>query len=68
MAHVVSWRRGIPQYTLGHRERVHSAEAGLASLPGVALAGNAYRGIGLNDCVRDARATARATLERVPGA
>lgn len=55
-----NWRRGIPQYTLGHGARVARAEAALADLPGLVLAGNAYRGVGLNDCVRDAeRAAAR---------
>jgi len=59
MTHVVSWPRGIPQYTLGHRERVAVATEAVAEVPGLALTGNAYRGIGLNDCVRDARAVAR---------
>ncbi len=66
MTHVVSWRRGIPQYVLGHRERVSEANEAVAEVPGLALTGNAYRGIGLNDCVRDARAVARQVAERLP--
>lgn len=50
--------RGIPQYVLGHEKRltiVHQAEA---ENPGLMFAGNAYEGIGLNDCVVSAyRAT-----------
>ncbi len=51
----VRWDRAIPQYTLGHEARVRAAEEALGALPGVHLAGNAYRGVGVNDCVRDAR-------------
>ena len=50
----VRWQQGIPQYTLGHGDRLRRAEAALEGLPGVHLAGNAYRGVGVNDCVRDA--------------
>lgn len=68
MTHVVSWLRGIPQYTLGHRGRVAAAMEAAAEVPGLALTGNAYRGIGLNDCVRDARAVAREVAARLsPG-
>ncbi|MEJ2666646.1 MAG: protoporphyrinogen oxidase, partial [Deinococcales bacterium] len=65
MTHVVSWRRGIPQYTLGHAGRVEAATEAAAAVPGLALTGNAYRGIGLNDCVRDARAVAREVAARL---
>ena len=65
MAHVVGWRRGIPQYTLGHRERVEEAVEAAHAVPGLALTGNAYRGIGLNDCVRDARAVGREVAGRL---
>lgn len=50
-----AWPRAIPQYALGHAGRVDAAERALAALPGVHLAGNAYRGVGVNDCVREAR-------------
>jgi len=46
--------RGIPQYVLGHPERLAALDRELASVPGLHLAGNAYRGIGVNDCVREA--------------
>jgi len=54
------WPKGIPQYELGHRERVRAAEEALAAHPGLHLTGNAYRGVGLNDTVRDARRVAEA--------
>ncbi len=48
----------MPRYTVGHLERVAAVSAGLASLPGVVLAGAAYRGVGLPDCVTQGRAAA----------
>lgn len=43
--------RGIPQYTLGHEKRLQAIDAAEAACPGLVFVGNAYRGIGLNDCV-----------------
>ncbi|CAA9569959.1 MAG: Protoporphyrinogen IX oxidase, aerobic, HemY [uncultured Truepera sp.] len=60
----VPWPQGIPQYELGHLARVARAETALAGHP-VLLTGNAYRGVGVNDTVRDARRTAEALSERL---
>ncbi len=60
MAHVVSWPRGIPQYRLGHVDLVAAAEAALAGLPGLRLAGDAYRGLGVADRLREGLSLARA--------
>lgn len=54
--------RGIPQYEVGHVERLGRIEAALRGLPGLFLCHNAYRGIALNDCAREARATAEAVV------
>jgi oxygen-dependent protoporphyrinogen oxidase len=52
--------RGIPQYLLHHRQTLEAVEAAEAAHGGLVLAGNAYRGVGLNDCVVSAhRAVAR---------
>jgi oxygen-dependent protoporphyrinogen oxidase len=56
--HEVLWRQAIPQYRLQHRAIVAAIEAREAQLPGLALAGNAYRGLGVGDTVRDALAVA----------
>lgn len=56
--HEVLWPQAIPQYGLRHRAIVTAIEAREAQLPGFALAGNAYRGLGVGDNVRDARAVA----------
>ncbi len=57
--HVVRWRRAIPQYHLGHLERVAWIEGRLAHHPGLFLGGNAYHGVALNDCVEQADMLAR---------
>ena len=56
--HEVTWPRAIPQYTLAHRALLRSIDRRLAEHPGLELAGNAYRGLGVGDTVRDARAVA----------
>jgi oxygen-dependent protoporphyrinogen oxidase len=48
--HVARWERAIPQYHLGHLERVGWIEERLAGHPGLFLAGNAYHGVAMNDC------------------
>lgn len=51
----VKWPKGIPQYELGHAKRLHAIQTSLAKYPGLYLTGNAYHGVGVNDCVRDAK-------------
>jgi oxygen-dependent protoporphyrinogen oxidase len=48
--HIVRWPKAIPQYNLGHLDRIARITARLASHPGLFLGGNAYRGVALNDC------------------
>jgi oxygen-dependent protoporphyrinogen oxidase len=57
-AEVSKWHRSMPQYHLGHLERVKRIEQRLACLPGLVLAGNAYNGLGIPDCIRSAEAAA----------
>lgn len=52
---IYRWTRGIPQYTLGHGVRLRAIEAAEDEYPGLVFAGNAYRGVSLNDCVVSAR-------------
>lgn len=58
------WWRSMAQYEVGHTARMERIEAILNSLEGLYLAGNAYSGIGIPDCVRTGRAAARAALAR----
>ena len=46
------WRRSMPQYHLGHLSRMQRIEERMRRLPGLELAGNAYRGVGIPHCVR----------------
>jgi oxygen-dependent protoporphyrinogen oxidase len=43
--------RAMPQYNVGHLDRIAEIEAAVARHPGLALAGSAYRGIGIPDCI-----------------
>jgi len=61
-ARVARWPRSMAQYTVGHRERLEAIRARLARWPGLLVAGNAYEGIGVPDCVRMGRQAARAIL------
>jgi oxygen-dependent protoporphyrinogen oxidase len=56
--HEIVWPHGIPQYTLAHPAIVAAIEGMTATHPGLSLAGNAYRGLGVSDTVRDALAVA----------
>ncbi len=47
---IIRWNRAIPQYHLGHADRVGKIEAHCAKHTGLFLGGNAYRGVALNDC------------------
>ncbi len=61
-AHVTRWERSLPRYEPGHLDRVARIEEELQGLPGVALAGAAYRGMGVSQCVAQGRAAAAHTL------
>ncbi|HEX9821254.1 MAG TPA: protoporphyrinogen oxidase [Methylomirabilota bacterium] len=52
------WPASMPQYHVGHLARVETIERAVAALPGLALAGAAYRGVGIADCVRAGEAAA----------
>lgn len=55
--------KAIPQYTIGHSERIRTVEESLKKHPGLFLTGNSYYGIGINDCVRDAFRTADRAID-----
>ena len=63
------WRhpRAMPQYDVGHLDRVAAIEARLETLPGLAFAGGAYRGVGIADCVRSGEAAAERLSSRLKG-
>ncbi|HEU5341448.1 protoporphyrinogen oxidase [Edaphobacter sp.] len=57
------WPRSLPLYAVGHLERMAELEALVRALGGLWLLGNGYRGVGVPDLVRDARAAARAAVK-----
>jgi protoporphyrinogen/coproporphyrinogen III oxidase len=59
---VYRWKSAMAQYGVGHLERLERIERLQQQLPGLALAGNAYRGIGVPDCVRSGRAAAERVM------
>lgn len=59
---VSRWRRAMAQYAVGHQQRIARIHARVAELPGLRLAGNAYDGIGIPDCIRLGRKAAKELL------
>jgi oxygen-dependent protoporphyrinogen oxidase len=55
-------RQAIPQYEVGHAARLAAVEGQLRDLPGLFITGNAYHGIGVNDCARNAWVVAEQVL------
>jgi protoporphyrinogen/coproporphyrinogen III oxidase len=53
------WPQSLPQYAVGHLERMAELESLLGTMPGLHLVGSAYHGVGLPDLIRQGRATAR---------
>ena len=56
------WAGAMPQYHVGHLDRVALIRARLASLPGLAVAGAAYEGVGIPQVIASGRAAARAVV------
>jgi len=59
---VFIWEQAMPQYNLGHLERLARIDAALAGHPGLALAGNGYKGIGIPDCIHSGELAAGSVL------
>jgi protoporphyrinogen/coproporphyrinogen III oxidase len=59
---VTRWGGALPQYTVGHLDRVRRIRAAVAAQPGLAVAGAAYDGVGIPACVATAKAAAAQVL------
>ncbi len=57
--------RSMPLYEVGHQERIRRVEAHLSKLPALALAGNAYRGVGMADCIGSGEEAAERLLQQL---
>jgi oxygen-dependent protoporphyrinogen oxidase len=61
--HVQRWGGGLPQYAVGHLDMLDTIAAELADVPGLALAGATYRGVGIPAVI----ASAQAAVEKLVG-
>ncbi|MFF3492504.1 protoporphyrinogen oxidase [Streptomyces sp. NPDC002795] len=55
-AHVTRWKDGLPQYPVGHAARVDRIREHIAAVPGLAVCGAAYDGVGIPACIASANA------------
>ncbi|UNS99548.1 protoporphyrinogen oxidase [Streptomyces tubbatahanensis] len=60
---VTRWRGGLPQYPVGHLERVSQIREAVARVPGLAVAGAVYEGVGIPACVAAGRRAARHLMQ-----
>jgi oxygen-dependent protoporphyrinogen oxidase len=65
MCRVNRWSGQMPQYHLGHLDRVAEIDQRVSTIPGLALAGNAYHGVGIPDCIRSGWDTAATILAQL---
>jgi protoporphyrinogen/coproporphyrinogen III oxidase len=64
--HVQRWGGGLPQYAVGHPDRVRRIRSSVAGVPGLAVCGAAYDGIGIPACLASGQRAAREVLEQLP--
>ena len=64
---VYRWENRMPQYAVGHLGRLEAIQSGLRSQPGLFLAGNGYRGIGIPDCIQSGSSAAAQVMEYLQG-
>jgi oxygen-dependent protoporphyrinogen oxidase len=62
---VFRWERAMPQYNLGHPDCLKRIDSALERWPGLRLAGNGYRGIGIPDCIHSGEEAAEALLNQM---
>jgi len=60
---VYRWPHSMPQYEVGHSQRVDSILRQLENHPGLFVAGSAYSGVGISDCIRTGKAAAESALK-----
>ncbi len=65
LTEVRRWPRAMPQYEVGHLERADTIDSLVASIGGLGLAGSAYRGVGVPDCVHGAEQAAENIFARL---
>jgi oxygen-dependent protoporphyrinogen oxidase len=66
-AHVLKWPRSMAQYHVGHIERVGRIRQRLSAHPSLKLAGNAFQGAGIPDCIRSGETAADEIFDLITG-
>lgn len=66
LAEVIRWERAIPQYHVGHRKVVAEVDGRLSRIRGLYLGGDAWKGVGINDCVSAAEPLADSIARGAP--
>jgi oxygen-dependent protoporphyrinogen oxidase len=61
------WWKAMPQYTLGHLDRLAQLDAAVSRYPGLVLTGAGYRGVGIPDCIRDGAFAAERVFRHLVG-
>ncbi len=61
------WMKAMPQYTLGHLDRLKEIESALSRYGGLVLTGAGYRGVGIPDCIRDGAVAANRVVRYLSG-
>ena len=64
--HVQRWGGGLPQYAVGHLDRVRNIRTAVATVPGLAVCGAAYDGLGIPACIASAELAATQVLDALP--
>jgi len=65
-SHVQRWGGALPQYAVGHLDRVRNIRSSVAAVPGLAVCGAAYDGLGIPACVASAELAATQVLDALP--
>jgi oxygen-dependent protoporphyrinogen oxidase len=66
LSRVFLWNKAMPQYNLGHPDTLKRIDVALEKYPGLALAGNGYRGIGIPDCIHSGELAVNKILASEP--
>ena len=63
LTRIYRWEKAMPQYTIGHEERLSILDKKLSEYPGMFLTGSSYRGSGISECIKDGQLTAESVLK-----
>ena len=65
LTRIYRWEKAMPQYIIGHDERVSRIEESILKYPDMFVTGSAYRGGGISECIKNAQLTAESVLNHI---